>query len=882
MKAVRAWARRVAGSFAGRRAERELAAELDSHLQLHIDDNLRAGMPPAEARRHALIALGGLESTKEAYRDRRGFPAIDSLLRDLRYGLRTLRKSPGFAAAGIVILGLGIGVNSAIFTVVNAVVLRPLPFADADRLVRLWHTPPQSTFPGMRTFSLSPANFLDWEAQSTSFAAMAIYRGGQPTLTGHGEPTAVLSVRASASFLPIFGLQPLIGRGFAAEDDREGGTPTVLLSEAFWRTRFGADPAVLGRPILLNLTAYTVIGVVPTPSFLEEVQVWTPLRWGPTDIAERANHNYRAVARLKPGVPLAQAQADLDAVSARLAQQYPAENKDWGALVVPLQEDLVGDARLSLLVLLGAVALVLLIACANLANLLLVRTHGRAREIALRGALGASRGRVVQQLLAEGLLLGIGGGAAGFIAASYGVDVLVATFGSALPRAQEIAVDGRVLAFTAGLSILTGLLAAFFPAWRLSGQDANEVLKQGASRGSSAAGDGRLRQGLVVSEVALALMLLIGAGLLMRSLTSLRAVDPGFDARNVLTASVGIPMTKYDTELKRNQFFEGLRQRLAALPGVESAAYIESLPFQGGSTQYVTVQGAPPVQDSEKPTVAVRLPSPGYFATARIPVKAGRDFTAADAFGSPGVIIVSERTAQRFWPGENPLGKRIALTMMSDEMREVVGVVGEVKMNGLDAGVADSETAIYAPAAQFAFNGASLLVRTSVPPESLRTTLVGAVRAADSELPVLDIQTLEHLVENSLGQRPTAMWLLAAFAGLALVLASVGVYSVLAYTVRQRVREIGIRLALGAPATGVLRMVVLDGLKPTLAGVVLGLVLAAALVRVMDALLFGVSAHDPGTFTLVAAIVVAVGLVATLLPAWRATRVDPIVTLRAE
>jgi putative ABC transport system permease protein len=882
MKAVRAWWRRVAGVFAGRRAEQELSAELESHVALHVDDNLRAGMTPIEARRQAMVALGGVESTKEAYRERRGLPAVESLLRDLRYGLRTLRKSPGFAAAGIVILGLGIGVNSAIFTVVNAVVLRPLPFADADRIVRLWHTPPQSTFPGMRTFALSPANFLDWEAQSASFAAMAIYRGGQPTLTGHGEPTAVLSLRASASFLPIFGLQPVIGRGFTVEDDREGGTPTVLLSEAFWRSRFGADPTILGQTVRLNLTAYTVIGVVPAPSFLDEVQVWMPLRWGPTEIGERANHNYRAVAKLKAGVPVAQAQADLDAVSARLAQQYPAENKDWGALVVPLQEDLVGDARLSLLVLLGAVALVLLIACANLANLLLVRTHGRAREIALRGALGASRGRVVQQLLAEGLLLGIGGGAAGFVAASYGVDALVAVFGSALPRAQEIAVDGRVLAFTAGLSILTGLLAAFFPAWRLSGQDANEVLKQGASRGSSAASDGRLRQGLVVSEVALALMLLIGAGLLMRSLTSLRSVDPGFDARNVLTASVGIPMTKYDTELKRNQFFDGLRQRLAALPGVESAAFIESLPLQGGSTQYVTVEGAPPVQDSEKPTVAVRLPSPGYFATARIPIKAGRDFTEADAFGAPGVIIVSERTAQRFWPGQNPLGKRIALSMMSDEMREVVGVVGEVKMNGLDAGAAESETALYAPAAQFAFNGASLLLRTSVPPESLTTALVGAVRAADSELPVLDIQTLEHVVEDSLGQRPTAMWLLAAFAGLALALASVGVYSVLAYTVRQRVREIGIRLALGAPSAGVLRMVVVDGLKPTLAGVALGLILAAALVRVLDTLLFGVSAHDPRTFTQVAAIVVAVGLVATLLPAWRATRVDPIMTLRAE
>ncbi len=870
------------GSFAGNRAERELSAELESHLQLHVDDNLRAGMTPAEARRQALLKLGGVESAKEAYRDRRGWPGLESLARDLQYGARTLFKSPGFAVAGIVILGLGIGVNSAIFTVVNAVVLRPLPFNQADLIVRLWHTPPQSTFPGMRVFALSPANFLDWEAQSSSFEAMAIYRGGQPTLTGQGEPTAVQSLRASASFLPIFGLQPIAGRGFTPADDRAGAAPTVLLSEGFWRSRFGADPAILGQPILLDLTPYTVVGVVPAPSFLEDVQVWTPLLWGPDDIAERANHNYRAVGRLKPGVPLATAQADLDTISARLEQQYPAENKDWGALVVPLHEDLVGDARLALLVLLGAVALVLLIACANLANLMLVRTHGRAKEIALRGALGASRLRVVQQLLAEGVILGIGGGLAGFAAAIYGVDALVRIFGPALPRAQEVAVDGRVLAFTAGISLVTGLLAAFFPAWQLSGRDANEALKEGASRGSSSAADGRLRQLLVVSEVALALMLLIGAGLLMRSLTSLRAVDPGFDARNVLTASIGVPMAKYDTEARRNQFFDRVRQDVSVLPGVVSAAWIDSLPMQGGSTQYVAVEGHPPAQDSELPTVAVRLPSPGYFATARIPILAGRDFTEADGFGRPGVIILSERTAQRFWPGQNPLGKHVTLKMMSPEPREVVGVVGEIKIGSLDAGAADSETALYAPAAQFAFNGAALMVRTAVPPESLAQPLVDAVHAIDPEQPVLEVQPMQRVVEESLGQRPTAMLLLAGFATLALVLASVGIYSVLSYTVRQRVREIGIRLALGAPASGVLRLVVVDGLKPTMAGVVLGLLLAAALVRLMEALLFGVSPYDPGTFTAVAALVVVVGIVATLVPAWRATRVDPIDTLRSE
>ena len=488
----------------------------------------------------------------------------------------------------------------------------------------------------------------------------------------------------------------------------------------------------------------------------------------------------------------------------------------------------------------------------------------------------------MQQLLAEGVLLGVGGGLAGLAAAYYGVDLLVAMSGSALPRAQEVAVDGRVLAFTAAIAMATGLLAAFAPAWQLTGRDTNDVLKQGAGRGNSSSGTGRVRNLLVVSEVALALMLLVGAGLLMRSLSGLRAVDPGFDASHLLTATVVIPEAKYTTPQARNQFFDRVLEGVRRLPGVESAAWIDNLPLQGGSTQYVAVEGAPPVQESERPVVAVRLPSPGYFATARIPLLAGRDFTAADTLGAPPVIIVSERTARRFWPDQDPIGKHIALAMMSDEPRQVVGVVPEVKTGSLDAGQADSETAVYAPAAQFGFEGASLVVRTAVAPDLLSNAVVGAVRAVDPEQPVLDIQTMDQVVEESLGQRPFAMTLLAGFAALALVLASVGIYSVLAYTVRQRVREIGIRMALGAPSAGVLRMVVLEGLKPTLTGVVLGLVLAAALVRVMAALLFNVSEHDPGTFTMVAAIVTMVGVVATLIPAYRATRVDPIVTLRAE
>jgi predicted permease len=882
MKSLRAWFARLCGVFASSGHERDLKAEIESHLQMHVDDNLRAGMTPVEARRRAVLALGSVEGTKEAVRDRRGLPLFESLFRDVRYGTRSLIKAPGFAIAGILILGLGIGVNTAIFTLVNAVVLRPLPFADADRIMRIWHTPPQALFPGSKIFSLSPANFRDWEAQNQVFERMAIYRGGRQTLTGQGEPDAVITLRASANFLPILGVNPILGRLFTQEEDREGGPRTVILSNAFFKSRFGGDPAVIGRSITLNGVPQTVIGVVPDgQAVTTRVQAYVPLAWTPAEMQVRNNHNYNGIAKLKPGLTVARAQSDMDAIARRLEAQYPDDNKDWGVLVRPLQEDMVGEARSSLLVLLGAVALVLLIACANLANLTLARTHGRAKEIALRGALGASRLRVVQQLLTEGLVLGIGGGAAGLAAAYFGVELLKTAFATAVPRMSEVAVDTRVLAFTGAIAIAAGLLAAFAPAWQLSGRDASEALKMGG-RGNSGGSHGRLRSLLVVSEVALALMLLIGAGLLMRSLNGLRAVDAGFDPHHVMTASIAIPEKKYPTPELRNQFFDRVMQGVRALPGVASAAWIDDVPLQGGSSQYVAVEGQPPMKESEMPVVAVRIPGPDYFKTMRIPIRSGRDFTDADALGAPRVVIISERTAARFWPNQDPIGRHITLLMMTREPAEVIAEVGEVKTGALDASSEDSETAIYVPAAQYAYNSTQIVMRTAGDPAALTKPMIAAVRAIDPEQPVLDIATMDSIVEEALGQRPLAMLLLSGFSILALVLASVGIYSVLAYMVRQRVREIGIRLALGAPVRGLLGMIVVEGLKPTVIGVAVGLAMAAALVRVMATLLFGVSEHDPGTFTIVAAIMLLVGAIATLLPAYRATRVDPIVTLRSE
>jgi putative ABC transport system permease protein len=881
MKQLRAWIVRLAGMFTRSRSDREFVREIESHMQLHIDDHVRSGLSYDEARRRALGALGGLERTREEYRDRKGVPVLENLIRDLRHAARGLVKSPGFTVAAIAVLGLGVGVNTAMFSIVNAVVLRPLPFADSDRIVRLWHTPPPLLFTGQQVFSLSPANFIDWKEQSRVFERAAVYRIGRRTISGQGEPYALVTASASADFLPILGLSPRLGRGFTDEDDKEGGPKTVLLSDATWKGHFGADPGVIGRTMIINRVPHTVIGVVPdAPTFINTIQIWVPLAWTAQERAVRNNHNYRAIAKLKPGVDVATAQADLTTIAKRLEQQYPADNKDWGALVLPLQDDLVGTTRSSLLVLLGAVALVLFIACANLANLLLVRTLGRAKEIAVRSALGASRVRVLQQLLAEGMLLGLGGGVAGWIGAVYGVQVLVATFGASIPRAAEIVLDGRVLAFTASVAVLTGLASALYPAWRLMNRDANDALKQGQGRGNSSAGDGRVRRLLVVSEVALALMLLVGAGLLIRSLAGLRSVNPGFDTRNLLTASVGIPGAKYRTPESRVQFFDRALENIRALPGVESAATIDTLPLQGGSSQYVAIEGAPPVPESELPVVAVRMSSPSYFETARIPLKAGRDFTTADALGRPLVAIVSERAAQRFWPNDSPIGKRLTLSLMSPEPREVIGVVGEVVMSTLDE--REPETTVYVPSRQFGFGGTDLVVRTTGAPEPLTRSVVSAIQRVDHEQPVLDIATMESVVERSLGERRFAMLLLGGFAALALALAAIGIYSVLAYSVRQRVREIGIRMALGAPTRGVLRLIVVEGLKPTVFGVTIGLALAAALGRVLSTLVYGVGVHDASTYVSVAALVLLVGLVAMLVPVYRATRVDPVVTLRAE
>jgi putative ABC transport system permease protein len=798
---------------------------------------------------------------------------------DIRYGLRLLGKSPGFTAAAVVVLALGIGANTAIFSVVNAVLLKPLPFRDAGRIVSVPHVPPQDIFAGSKTFSVSPANYYDWKTQNDVFERMSIYTDGSTTVTGSSRPESIATGAVSSEFFSVLGVQPLAGRLFADGDD-EPGRNVAVLSEELWKTRFGASPSAVGAAIVVNGQSHTIVGVVPKAlAYPPGMQMWIPLTFTPEQRAVRGMHDFLVLARLKPGVSLEGARSEMNAISARLEVQYPKDDKGWGAAVIPLHEDLVGDVRPALLVLLGAVGCVLLIACANVANLVLARTLGRRREIAVRAALGASRARIVRQLFAETTLLALAGGVLGVAVAEAGVGLILASFlGEHLPRAAEIRVDAPVLAFTFGVALVTGLLAGVLPAWRLTRDDPNDALKQGG-RADADAGSPIARSALVVAEVALALVLLVGAGLLVRSLGRLQGVDPGFDPRHVLRAHVSIPDGKYPTPQSQRAFFDQVLARVRALPGVEAAGAMNTLPLtDSGSTQPIAVDGRPAASLAEQPEVAVRVLTPGTLKTLGIRLARGRDFTEADDDRAPAAVLISEAMARRFWPGEDAVGKRLTLTFYPRVLREVVGVVADVKLRGLAQ--TQPLAALYTPLAQMPRDTMSLLARTSQSPRSVALALEASVHAVDPEVPVEDIKTMEEHLGDSLAQARFSMLLLAVFAGLALLLSAVGIYSVLSYSVRRRTREIGIRMALGADGQNVVRLVVRDGMRPALLGLAIGLAASLALGRALGSLVFGIRATDPLTFTAVTALLALVALTACALPAWRASRVEPTAALQ--
>jgi putative ABC transport system permease protein len=815
---------------------------------------------------------------------------MSGVIQDLRYAVRQVRKAPGFAAIAVITLALGIGANTSIFSVVNAVLLRSLPFSDADRLVRVWHTPPQSSFPGISVFSISPANFLDWQSQNHVFSSMAIYGFGGFTLTGGDKAEQVTASRVSPEFFSTLGAQPMLGRAFSAEENNPGHSNVVVLSHRFWQDHFASNRDIVGRDITLDGAKYLVAGVMP-PSFRfpDFAQVWTPMAWTDQEKTVRGNHNYLAIARLKPGVDLKQAQAEMNTISNRLEQQYPVDDKGWGAMLRPLQADLVSDVRPALLVLLGAVGFILLIACVNVTNLSLARIFSRHKEIAIRTAMGASSARIVRQIVAESVLLALIGGALGLAYAYFGVRLIMAFLADKLPASMEANLDLKVLTFTAAVSVLTGVVAGILPALHLSRANVNQALKQGLGRTGSDSGGTRTRSVLVVVEVALSLVLLIGAGLMIRSFQTLRSVNPGFDSRGVLTMTAAVSRGKFSTATEQISFFERTLERIRALPSVTAAGVIDDVPLGGGgSHQPIAVEGRPVVPMSEQPEVDVRRISAGYLSALQIPLLRGRDFDASDVAGRPSTILISAALARQFWPGEDPIGKHITLTFFPGVVREIVGVIGDVKGDGLDQTRAPAT--LYMPLDQLAppqgeqwrSSSMTLVVRSSSNPQDMVSAVTNAIREIDSTIPVTNVQTMQELVTTSLSSQRFSLLLLGAFALLALILAAIGIYSVLSYSVRRRVQEIGIRLALGASLRDVLRMVIFEGLRPTLLGVAIGIAGAFVLSRVMSNLIYGVKPTDPLTFVSVAFLLGAVALGASIIPAYRAAKVDPLVALRYE
>ena len=812
-----------------------------------------------------------------------------TLLTNLKHGLRVLLKNPGFTAAAIIVLALGIGANTAIFSVVNAVLLRPLPFRDPARLVQIWHVPPAKSFPGMSEFAVSAANFIDWQQQNDVFDKMAIYTGSSLNLTGREQPEALRGAAVSADFFSTLQVQPMLGRTFTPDQDQQGHNHAVILSYGLWKTRFAANPNIAGQSVNLDGQLYIVSGVMdPKFRFPDWAQYWTPMGWTDKQRAVRGEHHYLVIARLKGSTPIPQAQAQMNAISTRLAQQYPEDDKGWGAVVIPLREQIVSDVRPALLVLLGAVAFVLLIACANVANLVLAKTFGRRKEIAIRVALGATGSRVVQQILAETVLLSLAGGALGLLLAHSGIALILKFLSDNLPKSTEVTLDASVLAFTIFISILTGVIAGLLPAIRMTKTNVNDALKQGMGKTDSDSGGRRTRSILVVSEVALSLILLVGAGLMIRSLWLLSTLDAGFDPHGVLTMNLAVPNNKYSRPVDEIAFFDRVLSNVRALPGVVSAGLIDDLPLNGGSHQPVAIEGRPVQAMSDQPEVDTRTITPGYLSAMRIPVRRGRDLSAADGPDRPAVVLISESMAKRFWPNEDPIGRHLTMTFYPDKVREIVGIVGDVKQDGMDA--AASSATVYLPAAQL--SGSSLgewhpspmqlAVRTQSQPSSLVSAVTATIHFIDSDQPVTDVITMDDLVDTSLSQRRFSMLLLAAFALLALLLAAVGIYSVLAFAVRRRVREIGIRVALGAEVKDILRLIVTEGMKPALIGLLLGVGGAFALGRVIASFIYGISAYDPLTFAAVAALLAAVALLASIIPAYRAARIEPTRALREE
>ena len=878
--------------------EAEIVEELSQHLEDEYERALSCGASEDEARQQALEQLNtpdllrrelnhvehwvsahpvalGTEMQANIFAD---------LWQDLRYGLRTLAKNRTFTCIAVIALALGIGANSAIFSVVDAVLFRPLPFKKPEQLVMIWENAAHLGFPKNTP---SPANFLDWQKQASSFTGMAAMVERSFNLTGVGEPERLDGRRVSANLFDLLGVRAVLGRTFVSDDDRPG-THVVLLSYSLWQRRFGSDPSVIGRALTLNGESYTVIGIMPRfvqlPGFANRNdQLWVPIAFPPEEAAQRGDHFLEVIARMKPDIALKQAQAEMDTIAARLAQQYPAYNTRMGAVVVPLHEQVVGDIKPALLVLLGAVGFVLLIACANVANLLLARAAVRQREIALRLALGASRSRLMRQFLTESVLLAVFGAGLGLLLALGGIRILKTFIPATLSQVQTINIDARVLIFTALVAVVTGIGFGLAPALQASHLNLNDTLKEGGRDAGGGSKGNRLRGLLVIGEVAVSFVLLIGAGLLINSFFHLRNLQPGFRADHLLTMKVDLSEVKYPDRERRAVFFDEVIRRVRALPGVQSAAVAGNLPLTyNGDSMNISVEGVPDPPPDQRSDVIFRAIGPGYVGTMGIPIIRGRDFTDQDKADSKDVVVISEKTAQHFWPGQDPIGRRLkpGSSTSNTPWREVIGIVKDVRQNDFIAAPKMQMYFTYRQLKDLAPN--ALVVRTSIEPLSLAASVRDAIWSVDKDQTVADIDTMEHIVAEAVARQRFSMLLLGLFATLALLLASVGIYGVMSYSVAQRTHEIGIRIALGARRGDVLQMTIKQGLKLVGAGMILGLATVFFLTRVLESLLFGISATDPVTFLSISLVLLAVAILASYVPALRATKVDPIIALRAQ
>jgi len=879
----------LAGKLNRRRAERELQEEIDAHLEMETREKIADGLSREEARYAAHRAFGSVSLATEDSRAWWGIGMLEELLQDLRYGARMLMKKPGFTLVAVLTLALGIGATTAIFSVVNAVLLRSLPYRDPDRLVLVGH---RGEDQGSVTFKATPPDFLEWRDQSNVFEQIAAYKSDTADLTFNGEPERLDAGIVSANLFATLGISPALGRAFTPEEDLAGGPLAVILSDGLWRRRFGGDPRVIGRAITVGDQSRTVVGIMPPGfRFPEESELWLPLALNVAKELSREAFLISVLARLKPGVTLEAAIADLSIILERNRQAFPRQYLGVQVGVIGLSESLIGNVRPALLVMFGAVTFVLLIACANVANLLLAKSAARQKEMAIRAAIGAGRPRLVRQLLTESLLLSLAGGVAGLLVARWGVKLFVAMSPAGIARIDESGVDGRVLGFTCAVAVLTGLIAGIFPALQASKAAINQTLKAqstGRTVWSGHGGIGRRLPALMITELALALVLLIGAGLMIKSFLFLLAVPKGFNPDGVLTLALRPSLAKYTRgSPQRIAYFQESLARVKALPGIQSASLTSFLPLGGGPNirLFLEIEGRVPFEKKE-PIFAANHISPDYFQTMGMQLRAGRPFTEQDGAETPKVVIINETLARRFFRNENPIGHRLLIMQIP---LTIVGVVGDVYHQGLDQEVYPEVYFPYMQTPRYVYMNLAVRVGSDQSHSAdqsisaaLATSIRNQMRTIDPNEPVNQVITMDERLSNSVAGRRFQMLLFGIFAAVALVIATVGIYGVISYAVSQKTHEIGIRMALGAQTSEVLKMVVWQGLRLALVGVGLGLAAALALTRVMKSLLFNVSATDPVIFASIALLLVGVALIASYIPARRATKVDPLQALRHE